>query len=144
MLREAPTAYASDHDEWARRPLVDWAAALGTAPYVASFDGDTPVGTMGLWLGAHPSNRHRATLIAVWLGPQYRGSGRAQAMLDATAEIAVSMGIVQIELLVNAGNLRAIRFYHRTGFWQIGRVPRALRHAGRYIDELMMVRPLDA
>ena len=58
MLRGVPTAYAIDHDDWARRPPADWAAAL--APYVASFDGDTPVGTTGLW-PAPPLNRHRAT-----------------------------------------------------------------------------------
>jgi ribosomal protein S18 acetylase RimI-like enzyme len=65
-------------------------------------------------------------------------------MLREIEAIAEELGLVQIELHVNADNARAIRFYRREGFDPIGRIPRALRHDGRDHDELLMVRRLDA
>ena len=143
MLREAPTAYGSRYAEWAERPLSDWEEALRRVLYVASFDGAEPVGAMGCARQTGQSARHRATLIAVWLRPEYRGSGRAQDMLDRIVELSEQDGILQLELGVEAANGRAIRFYERNGFVRTGTQPRAFLHDAIYYDQVLMLRLLD-
>ena len=143
MLREAPTAYGSRYAEWADRPLADWEEALRRVLYVGSFDGAAPVGAMGCARQTGRSSRHRATLIAVWLRPAFRGSGRALDMLDRIVELSKQDGVLQLELGVEAANGRAIRFYERNGFVRTGTQPRAFLHDGVYHDEVLMLRRLD-
>ena len=143
MLREAPTAYGSRYAEWVERPLSDWAEALRRVLYVASFDGAEPVGAMGCARQTGQSARHRATLIAVWLRPGYRGSGRAEVMLDRVVELASGQGVMQLELAVEAWNVRAVGFYRRSGFVRMGMQPRAFLHDGIFYDQVVMLRRLD-
>lgn len=144
MLSAEPENYGATYADWAERPLDDWAESLRIISYVASMDGARGVGAMGLWRQPGLAARHRATLIAVWLEPDFRGSGRAGAMLDGIEDIARELGILQIELNVHAGNPRAIRFYHTRGFATFGQLPRGYRHGDGYTDDLLMVRMLDA
>jgi ribosomal protein S18 acetylase RimI-like enzyme len=144
MLRGEPTSYATRLEDCVNRPVEEWRRALRILHYVATFVGDRAVGAMGLWPCSGTAERHRGSLIAVWLAPEWRGQGWADAMLSTIVDIACKHGIVQLELGVEAENARAIRFYGRQGFVAIGRHPRYLRHDGIYHDELLMVRRLDA
>jgi putative acetyltransferase len=56
-------------------------------------------------------------LDQICVGHAFKGDGCAQALMAAAR--AVSPGYVRLD--VNADNLRAIRFYERSGFAQIGR-----------------------
>lgn len=144
MLSADPENYGATYADWAGRPLADWAESLRVMSYVASMESDRAVGAMGLCPHPGLAARHRGTLIAVWLEPEWRGSGRATAMLNEIVAIAEERGILQIELNVHVGNDRAIKFYEAQGFAVFGRLPRGFRAGDRFTDDLMMVRMLDA
>ena len=144
MLSAEPENFGASYGDWVDRPIADWQNFLRHIPCVVSLDGDLAVGAMGLWRNEGRTERHRATLIAVWLDPEFRGAGRADAMLDEIVAIARERGIVQIELNVHDANDRARRLYERHGFVRYGHLPRAVCYDGAYTDDLLMVRMLDA
>ena len=109
-------------------------------PVVAAFLGDEPVGLAGL-MRQRPSRMvHRASIVMVYLRKSLRGTGVADGLIDAVIDEARAMGIVQLELSVTAENRAAVRFYERKGFVTIGRIPGALMHEGRELDDLVMAR----
>lgn len=59
------------------------------------------------------------------------------------SDYARGLGILQLELAVNAENSAALRFYQRHGFVEIGRIPCGLLEDDREIDEVIMVRRLN-
>ncbi len=56
-------------------------------------------------------------LDQICVGPEYKGAGCGEALMAAAR--AMSPGFVRLD--VNADNMRAIRFYQRSGFIEIGR-----------------------
>jgi len=56
---------------------------------------------------------------------------------------AREQGVLQIQLCVNADNVRARNLYLSLGFAAFGREPRALRVGDRFFDEEHMVLRLD-
>lgn len=51
-------------------------------------------------------------------------------------------GIGQLELFVASSNARAIAFYTRTGFREVGRIPNATLSDGRAETDLIMIRTI--
>jgi ribosomal protein S18 acetylase RimI-like enzyme len=86
---------------------------------------------------------HRAGVYSVFVRPEWQGRGLADALMARVIEEA-SATMLQLELDVVADNARAIRFYRRLGFEEIGLTPRALRRGEGFADELRMILRLDA
>ena len=59
--------------------------------------------------------------MAMWVHPDARGSGGADALVDEVAAWARAEGADVIQLLVIDSNRRAQRFYERNGFRSTGR-----------------------
>ncbi len=59
-------------------------------------------------------------LKRIYLFSKFQGSGVGQQLMDIAVEGARSMGAPRILLGVYAGNARALRFYERNGFRQVG------------------------
>lgn len=55
-------------------------------------------------------------VMGMWLHPQVRGSGAADALLDACARVAVEHSATRLSLWVMEDNPRGIRAYERNGF----------------------------
>ena len=121
----------------------DLADRLETLPTFVAFNGDTPCGLMAYMRETGPALDHRAVLINVFVTPDARGSGVADALLEALLKTARDEGILQVELGVTVENTRAIAFYQRSGFAIVGTIPRGFRHAQRFTDEHLMVVSLD-
>lgn len=141
-LRADPAAFASRLEDWAELPEAEWERRLAVTPVFVDFEGDEPVGIIGLMPQAASKMAHRATLVMAYLRAALRRRGRAEALLGAAADYALAVGLRQLELTVSAENPVAIGFYERMGFVRVGRIPASLLHEGREIDELMMVRRL--
>lgn len=139
-LREAPYAFGSTVEDWLELPNSEWVRRIVETPVFAAFDGDNPVGLMGLWPEGSGRKRHRASLVMVYVRETHRGTNVADGLLQAAIAHAAELGISQIELHVSVENPRAIRFYERRGFSETGRIPNAIMHNGKAIDELLMVR----
>ncbi|HEX8048234.1 N-acetyltransferase family protein [Rhizobium sp.] len=140
-LRAEPSSFASSVEDWEALSDAEWRRRLSDPVFVA-FRGNEPVGVMGLLRQRSSKMAHRATLIMVYVRKELRGVGLAKDLLDTVIAYALSEGIVQIELVVSSENPKAIGFYRREGFSQIGRIPGGVVHDGKEIDDIMMARRL--
>ena len=75
-----------------------------------------------------PDTQHRATLV-MSVRQSYWGQRIATSLIHKLEQTAQDMGLTQLELAVQADNLRAIALYERCGFTPIG------LHANYYRDE---------
>jgi ribosomal protein S18 acetylase RimI-like enzyme len=61
-----------------------------------------------------------AGLFAMWVDPQQRGGGIAEALVEAVVEWARAAGRARVLLDVGDWNVAAIRLYERLGFRATG------------------------
>lgn len=117
-LRLEPDAYSSSYEKWASLSDGEWGARFARCSVAVAFDGDTPVGVMGILPdGTAPE------LVMVYLRASHRGSGMAAQMLDRLCDLARSRAARRLVLVVRDGNRRAIRFYDKSGFRALVRWP---------------------
>ncbi|MEZ2218268.1 N-acetyltransferase family protein [Rhizobium sp. RCC_161_2] len=142
-LRVEPSSFASSAEDWEVLSDEEWRRRLSDPVFVA-FRDYQPVGVMGLLRQRSSKMAHRATLIMVYVRKDLRGTGLAKDLLDTVIAYALREGIVQLELVVSAKNPKAIGFYRREGFSEIGRIPGGVRYNSKEIDDIMMARRLTA
>ncbi len=142
-LRQDPDNFASDYEGWAAKSDDEWRTYLEEPVFAAFVEGE-PVGLIGLIPQNKSRMAHRAGLGMVWVEPPARGSGVADALLQAALDEARDRGLLQVELSVNAENTRAVDFYKRHAFEVFGRLPRGFRTSHGFVDDLLMVRKLDS
>jgi L-amino acid N-acyltransferase YncA len=140
-LRTEPSSFASSYDDWAALSSEEWLQRLNDPVFVA-FQDEVPVGLMGLLPQRASKMAHRATIIMVYVCKNLRGNGVSSSLLSSVTEYAQQNGIRQLELVVSAENLGAIRFYQREGFVEVGRIPGGFLHDGQEIDDVIMVHRL--
>jgi RimJ/RimL family protein N-acetyltransferase len=143
-LKDAPDSFGSTYEDWQFRSDAELCAFLEDEPIFAAFIGDHPVGLTGLIPEKKSKQAHRWGLAMVYVSPEARGSGAANVLMSAAVAFAKDVGVLQLELSVNAANVRAIRFCERNSFQATGQIPRGYRTDGGFADEVMMVRFLDA
>ena len=104
-------------------------------------DDTSVVGTFELRLQEHRCS-HIATLGSFAMHPAFRGRGFGAKAIDEIVRIARSRGVRRLDLLVEADNPRAIRFYEKHGFVREGILRGAFRRAGdpHDVDEIAMAR----
>ncbi len=96
---------------------------------------DRLIGLAALIPMQHAEAKHRMEVGAIYVHPSYHGTPAAQTLLTRLKSEAKDKGALQLELLVEASNTRAIQFYERNGFVQYGRQPRAaITDHGTYDD----------
>lgn len=114
MLLDAPRAYGStfsreiafDDGVWHER-IRDGAAWL-------ALRGELPVGSVTMWqVPGRPEDE--ATLVAMWVASHARGTGVADALVQALLDHASGLGLRRVTLDVADDNGRAAAFYARLG-----------------------------
>lgn len=138
-LSTYPQAFLTTYDEAAAVPLDTVAERLDTGQTFGVFHGTAMVGIGSLIHLTKAQTRHRAEIGAFFVQPAAQGSGAASALMDAMAEGARSIGVRQLELYVAASNTRAIAFYTRSGFREVGHIPKATLSNGHAETDLIMV-----
>jgi len=141
MLRQHPEAFAADLETEEAMTLADFAARATTS---VTFGGYVEGALAGSVVFVRPERRkvaHTGLLAAMYVRPAYRGTGFADAMVEAVIDHAIGV-VEQIELTVNAENERAIALYERHGFIAYGCKPRSIRVGDKTYDEVMMMRRL--
>jgi GNAT superfamily N-acetyltransferase len=120
-LADAPTAFGSRLEQERERPERAWRERLGVedgATFVA-LDGDRAVGLVRSLLDE--DDRSRAEFLSMWVDPDVRGSGVADALIARVFAWAGERGVGTVELWVTETNARARRAYERSGFVPDGR-----------------------
>ncbi|MDF3823102.1 GNAT family N-acetyltransferase [Leptospira sp. 96542] len=123
------------------RPIMDELIAARTF-YVVERDGRV----RGFYrLTRHAGRaRHGAYLGTFAVAPSERGTGLAASIIDDVVSRLRSEGVRRLELMLEADNPRARRFYEKQGFELEGRLRGAYRrsHEDHDVDELLMARLL--
>jgi len=138
-LRLLPASFAADLAQEETMSKEEWLSRLASA---ASFGGFIDGKLSGMVVFSRPSRpklAHTGDIGAMYVRDSARGTGLADALMTALLDHA-SHVVEQVQLTVNAENTRAIKFYERHGFREIGRIPRSLHVGDRYYDDLLMLR----
>lgn len=128
-LREHPEAFTSSYEEECLAPLAVTAARLA-APrnsFWGAFAGEALQGMVGLERETRLKNRHKATVVAMYVAPEASGRGLGWRLLEALLAQARAEALESLVLTVTEGNERARLLYGRAGFRSFGLEPRAIR-----------------
>lgn len=113
-LADAPDAFVSTLEDSARRGLEAWEAQIRSLPTFVWREGDAD---LGMVRGAtHDRDPDAAYLLSMWVAPEARGRGVAEALIDEVAAWARGLGLRRLVLDVGERNERARRLYERRGF----------------------------
>lgn len=117
-LADAPDAFGTTLAEDQARPLAEWRARLesdGAATFIASH-ADEDIG-MVVGVGVDDAT---AALCGMWVAPDARGTGAADALVQQMIAWARARGCQRVILEVADQNTRAVQFYARMGFEPTG------------------------
>jgi ribosomal protein S18 acetylase RimI-like enzyme len=132
-LREHPQAFTSSADEDERQPISATEQRLqsdGTR-FWGAFDGTVLRGIVGLEREHRAKNRHKGTLVGMYVAPEASGRGIGAALIDRVLYDARASGLELLVLTVTDDNGVAVRLYERAGFRSFGIEPDAIRVDGR-------------
>ncbi|MEJ2860703.1 GNAT family N-acetyltransferase [Actinomycetospora flava] len=113
-LADAPGVFASTLAREQAYDEAEWRRRVSTHAWFLA--GDVGV-AVGVPEPDDPDGRH---LVGMWVAPEYRGHGVADALVDAVVGWARDEGAVRLALWVVDGNPRARGFYERHGFVATG------------------------
>ena len=138
-----PELFAADLEQERAMAKEQWLARMAMGATFGGFVDGRLCGMVVFSRPARPKLAHTGDVGAMYVRGAARGIGLADALLEALIDHA-AREVEQIQLTVNAENLRAIKFYERHGFRPIGRIPRSLHVGDRYYDDLLMFRPVSS
>lgn len=138
-LQAAPTAFSSSYEEEAGRTVAEFAElAVASHVFAVSADG-TPVGLATLSVLEKRKVAHRGEIWGMYVRESHHGTGAASVLMESLLASARDL-VSQVELNVVADNDRAVAYYKRHGFAEIGCIPSAARNGEEFVDEIMMVQ----
>jgi GNAT superfamily N-acetyltransferase len=118
-LTDSPTAFGSTYERELARTMEDWRRWL--APGV-TFLLEAGGEARGIVAGVRDTQDSSVVhLMAMWVHPDHRGTGAADALVSSVNAWAAEVGATQVRLKVVEGNERARRCYERAGFRATGR-----------------------
>lgn len=142
-LLDTPDAFSTLYEDAVNKPIDKTRANLAAEHAVTfgAYEEGRLIGNMTLSRNTVPKMKHRASIFAVYVSPQFRGTGVANTLMDKMMEYADGWdGLERLDLMVASHNLRAKNFYLRYGFETYGTEVRSMKIGERYIDEDLMVK----
>jgi RimJ/RimL family protein N-acetyltransferase len=140
-LQSDPDAFAATYDAECERPLEWFAERLRHSAVFAAFRGGAIVGIAGFLVKEGPKQSHKGSLLGMYVRPAARRGGIARLLVEAVVAHA-TRHVDVLQLSVVDGNAPARRLYEALGFRAYGFERHALKHGGRYYDEVLMAKPL--
>ncbi len=118
--------------------------AAGSAVAVLLHEPEGALVGLGLWVGdPNPLFAHGRTAYRVMTDPDRRGRNLGRLLMAAMHRVARGDGVEVVQLVVRSG-LGLSRFYERSGYREVGRVPGTIRVApGDDRDSVFLARRLD-
>ena len=135
-LADAPEAFGSTLAESEGRSVAEWEAQIEVLPTFVWREGDAD---LGMVRGApHDSDADAGDLISMWVAPEARGRGVADALVGEVVAWARDRGLRRLVLDVGEHNVPARRCYERQGFVATGGTG-ALPEPRTHLREVEMV-----
>ncbi|HEY0824620.1 MAG TPA: GNAT family N-acetyltransferase [Ramlibacter sp.] len=130
-LREHPDAFTSSYAEDREQPVEAAAQRLAAHAFWGAYHHAELYGFVGLERELRAKNRHKGTVMGMYVAPEAWGQGVGRALLQALIAHARANGLASLVLTVTEGNERARRLYEAAGFRSFGVEPDAIRVAGQ-------------
>lgn len=106
---------------------------------IGLFDEDTLVAIGGFYRHEPLKTFHKGTIWSVFVKPEHQGKGLGKKLMESILSEAKKMDDLESILIgVSSNNPRATSLYRSLGFIEYGREPNCLKHAGKYVDEILM------
>ena len=131
-LQEHPQAFTSSWEEEREAPLdaVRLRLARDEMRFWGAFEQGALCGMVGLERETRAKNRHKGTVVAMYVATEQAGRGVGRALLDALIAEAKGAGLELLVLTVTDTNRQAAALYARAGFASFGVEPDAIRVNG--------------
>lgn len=142
-LRLHPDAFSAELEIEEAMSREQWLSRMVTAVTLGGFVDGKLAGIVIFGKPVSKKTRHTGELGAMYVRSDRRGTGLADALIEAVIDRAVNE-VEQLKLTVNAENGRAIRLYERHGFRTIGKYPNSLQVNGHSYEELIMFRSVSS
>lgn len=140
-LQESPDSFETTYEESVRESVEDFAGRFSKPGQfmLGAFAPDL-AGAVGLYQGPSKRTRHKGTVFAMYVSPQYRDRGIGRLLVEALiAEARSQLEIEQIHLRVVTTNRSARALYAACGFETYGVEAHALKTPSGYLDDELMV-----
>ncbi|MGL4574767.1 MAG: GNAT family N-acetyltransferase [Burkholderiaceae bacterium] len=122
VLQVAPSQSTFVGNNWKSLAQVSYFGAPGSA--YAIYADETPVGLTLLWdARIDPDEEDRADEMYIWrimIAEQFQNRGYGKAAMQLIIAKAREMGVAQVSLSHQPGNLGAAEFYKKLGFAHTG------------------------
>jgi GNAT superfamily N-acetyltransferase len=147
-LAEFPDAFTSSVEEGIATAPANLARRFGghdTDDFVlgAFAEDGTLAGYAGFQREVRQKNRHKGTLVGMYVVPQYRAQGLGKSLLRALVEEVRKLGgVEQLNLSVTRSNAGARALYLAAGFVPFGVEKNAIKVEGVYYDKEHMALAL--
>lgn len=142
-LQRNPEAFGSTYGAEHAKPL-NWfkeRLGVGNTEILGAFRGEGLIGIAGFAVQQGPKTSHKGRLWSMYVRPASRNAGVGAQLVQSIFELACGR-VELIQLSVVKDNAGAGRFYSRLGFEEYGIEKKALKHKGRYYDEILMSKDL--
>ena len=141
-LQRNPEAFGSTFERENAQPLSWFEAAISRADIFGGFLDGRLMGVAGFAAQEGTKHAHKGLLWAMYVRSAARKSGLGKILVTAVLDHARGR-VEMVQLAVVSENEAARRLYEAMGFVEYGYEKRALKHDGRYYDEVLMVKFLD-
>lgn len=141
-LERHPEAFGSTYEDEAKLSLDDFVRRVTEVPTFAAERDGRLLGLVGLARESGVKRRHRGTLVRMYVRPEARGSGAADALVEAVLDHARAEGLDAVLLAVITEADAARRLYDRHGFTVYGVEPGALKFGDQSYDDELRIRVL--
>jgi ribosomal protein S18 acetylase RimI-like enzyme len=138
-LENAPDDFASTLAQEQALSRGDFIHRLESGCALGAFEGDALVAIVGLVVATGEKERHKGTLVGMYVRQSARGRGVGQALIAALLAVATGQ-VEQVNLAVAENNIAARKLYERCGFNAYGLEKRSLKYRERYFNDVLMVR----
>jgi ribosomal protein S18 acetylase RimI-like enzyme len=141
-LKNSPEAFGSSYEEEQLDPIDLYKSRLesDTAYTFGAFEKEELAGVVTLVKETKAKLKHKASIFAMYVSPDYRGRGIGKKLM---AEVVIKaqefVDTEQLQLSVVSTNQSAKQLYTSFGFTVYGHEKRALKADGIYYDEDHMV-----
>jgi ribosomal protein S18 acetylase RimI-like enzyme len=140
-LRDAPTAFITDHADEARMARDEFIARLDRELVLGAERSRRLVGIVGLQWQSGPKHSHRGQVWGLYVVPDCRRNGISRQLMEALeTEAARDLEVLDLEVVQN--NEPAHCLYQQLGYTVYGIQRRALKIDGAYHDRLLMSKEL--
>ncbi len=141
-LQKNPEAFGSTFERENAQPLSWFEATLGRTDIFGAFLDGTLAGIAGYSAQENSKQAHKGLLWTMYVRATARNSGVGKALVAAVLDHACGR-VEMVQWTVVSANESAHRLYRAMGFAEYGHEKKALKHDGRYYDEILMVNFLD-